>query len=563
MKEIIEILIGIGCVFLVGFLISLYNNMVRLKNLKKKIIEGYGQQIDIDEVDIKMNRVSSYYENKCNAKIIEGSTIVDDITWTDLNMDEVFKKINNTQSTVGQEKLYDMLRRSLYDDDKLKNRDRLISYFKENESDRFNLQYILGKLGYSKEIYTSNCLFNEDFNGKNKLLKYKILSKLPIINLILIFLNKFFVLPMIGFACLNIYISLNERRKNYSTEGFTYLIKVINTAKKIKSLNINVINENLYDISEDLKKVKKIRRKSIGSDPNPLISEINILSEYTNMLFLSELITYEKIKKTIIKNKEYLINIYEFVGSIDALIAVASFRESLDYFTKPVLNKSIDKEETHLEFREMYHPLIVNPVANCGSFEKSALITGSNASGKSTFIKTIAINAILAQSIYTCCAKEYLSSYFKIYTSMALKDSVLSNESYYIVEIKSLKRILDNVDDRIPSLCFVDEILRGTNTVERIASSSEVLKTLSEDNCICFAATHDIELTYLLENRFNNYHFEENITDNDIRFDYKLYKGRAESRNAIKLLSFMGYSDNIVKRAQERAEKFVCTGKWQ
>lgn len=563
MKEIIEILIGIGCVFLVGFLISLYNNMVRLKNLKKKIIEGYGQQIDIDELDIKMNRVSSYYENKCNAKIIEGSTIVDDITWTDLNMDEVFKKINNTQSTVGQEKLYDMLRRSLYDDDKLKNRDRLISYFKENESDRFNLQYILGKLGYSKEIYTSNCLFNEDFNGKNKLLKYKILSKLPVISLILIFLNKFFVLPMIGFACLNIYISLNERRKNYSTEGFTYLIKVINTAKKIKSLNINVINENLYDISEDLKKVKKIRRKSIGSDPNPLISEINILSEYTNMLFLSELITYEKIKKTIIKNKEYLINIYEFVGSIDALIAVASFRESLDYFTKPVLNKSIDKEETHLEFREMYHPLIVNPVANCGSFEKSALITGSNASGKSTFIKTIAINAILAQSIYTCCAKEYLSSYFKIYTSMALKDSVLSNESYYIVEIKSLKRILDNVDDRIPSLCFVDEILRGTNTVERIASSSEVLKTLSEDNCICFAATHDIELTYLLENRFNNYHFEENITDNDIRFDYKLYKGRAESRNAIKLLSFMGYSDNIVKRAQERAEKFVCTGKWQ
>lgn len=69
MKEIIEILIGIGCVFLVGFLISLYNNMVRLKNLKKKIIEGYGQQIDIDELDIKMNRVSSYYENKCNAKI--------------------------------------------------------------------------------------------------------------------------------------------------------------------------------------------------------------------------------------------------------------------------------------------------------------------------------------------------------------------------------------------------------------------------------------------------------------------------------------------------------------
>ena len=536
--------------------------MIRLKKLKKKIIEGYGQQIDIDEVDIKMSIVSSYYENKCNTNIIDSSNAIDDITWTDLNMDEVFKKINNTQSTAGQEKLYDMLRRSLYDEEMLKNRDRLISYFKENESDRFNLQYILGKLGHSKELYTSNCLFNDDIDGKNKLLKYKLLSKLPIICFILIFLNKFFVLPMIGFACLNIYISLNERRKNYSTEGFTYLIKVINSARKIKLLNIKAINENLNDISDDLKKVKKIRRKNIGTDPNSLISELNILSEYTNMLFLSELITYEKVKKNIIKNKEYLVNIYEFVGSIDALIAVASFRESLDYFTKPILDKSIDKGDNYLEFRELYHPLIANPVTNSGSFDKSALITGSNASGKSTFIKTVAINAVLAQSIYTCCAREYLSSYFKIYTSMALRDNVLSNESYYIVEIKSLKRILDSIDDDVPALCFVDEILRGTNTVERIASSSEVLNSLSEDNCICFAATHDIELTYLLEDKFYNYHFEENITDNDIKFDYKLYKGRAESRNAIKLLGFMGYSGEIVERAQDRAEKFVRTGKW-
>lgn len=285
MKEAIEVLIGIGCVFLIGFLISAYNKMHRLKKLKEKIIEGYGEPIDINEVYLKMNSISSYYENKYINKIIDNSNIIDDITWNDLSMDEVFKKINNTQSTVGQEKLYDMLRQSLYNEDKLKNRDKLISYFRENESDRFNLQYTLAKLGYSQELYTSNCLFNGDYDGKNKLLKYSILSKLPLISLILIFFNKIFILPMIGFACINVFINLKEERKNYSTQGYSYLIKVINTAKKIKSLNIKEINENLDDISEDLKKVRGIRRKSIGTDPNSLLSELNVLSEYVNMIF--------------------------------------------------------------------------------------------------------------------------------------------------------------------------------------------------------------------------------------------------------------------------------------
>lgn len=276
------------------------------------------------------------------------------------------------------------------------------------------------------------------------------------------------------------------------------------------------------------------------------------------MLFLSEIINYEKVKKNISKNKEYFKNIFEYVGTIDALIGAASFRESLDYFTIPKLTRT----KKYMEFEKMYHPLIQNPVTNSGSFKKSVLITGSNASGKSTFIKSVAINAILSQSINTCCAKDYNGSYFNIYTSMALKDDVLSNESYYIVEIKSLKRILDSIYSTIPTLCVVDEILRGTNTVERIASSSEVLSSLSENNCICFAATHDIELTYLLEDKFDNYHFQEDITDKEIKFDYKLYNGRTQSRNAIKLLGFIGYSDYIVNKAKERAEKFLSTGEW-
>ena len=153
---------------------------------------------------------------------------------------------------------------------------------------------------------------------------------------------------------------------------------------------------------------------------------------------------------------------------------------------------------------------------------------------------------------------------FRIYSSMSLRDDVQGGDSYYMVEIKSLKRILavaSNTETQ-PVLCFVDEVLRGTNTVERIAASTEILRSLSGGNCICFAATHDIELTHLLENIYHNYHFAEEIAEDDIFFSYKIMNGRATSRNAIRLLGIMGYDQKIIKKAEQMADHFMKTGKW-
>lgn len=146
---------------------------------------------------------------------------------------------------------------------------------------------------------------------------------------------------------------------------------------------------------------------------------------------------------------------------------------------------------------------------------------------------------------------------------MALRDDVQGGSSYYMVEIKALKRILDFLaEDGKPVLCFVDEVLRGTNTVERIAASTEILKSMADQNCICFAATHDIELTHLLEGIYDNYHFAEEIEDDDILFSYKILEGRASTRNAIKLLGIMGYDKEIICEAEKMAENFLATGHW-
>ncbi len=217
-----------------------------------------------------------------------------------------------------------------------------------------------------------------------------------------------------------------------------------------------------------------------------------------------------------------------------------------------------------LSAEQLYHPLIDHPVKNSISADGGVLLTGSNASGKSTFLKTVALGALMAQTLHMALAERYCAPLYRIYSSMSLRDDLESGESYYIVEIKSLKRILDarKEDSPRPVLCFVDEVLRGTNTVERIAAATQILVSLTGEGIQCFAATHDIELTELLSGLYRNYHFEEEIRDGDILFNYTLREGRANSRNAIRLLEIMGYDQTIIQKAQRQAEDFLQKGIW-
>lgn len=287
------------------------------------------------------------------------------------------------------------------------------------------------------------------------------------------------------------------------------------------------------------------------------------LFDYIRILFHVDLIKLSTMIREVQRYEKELLEIYDIVGFLDSMLAVASYRERMRDYTLPVFYKEKNKIQ-NMMVRGMYHPLLSDPVKNDFSTDKCMLLTGSNASGKSTFIKTVAINALFAQTIHTVLADVYEASFYRIYSSMALRDDILSAESYFIVEIKSLKRIFEKTrESELPVLCFIDEILRGTNTVERVAASSELLEALSKQNAMCFAATHDIELTYLLEESFDNYHFTEHIQDDDILFDYLLKTGRADSRNAIRLLSMIGFDKELVNASQKRVEVFLSEGVWR
>lgn len=543
---------------LIVFAVSSAINIARNNNkLRATIAAQWGKEPKGKYKNEDILAISGYYNN---LKKTENNTFfIDDITWNDLDMDKVFMRINNTQSSVGEEYLYSMLRRPSFNEKVLGERERLIKFFQNNPVQRAKIQFILAKLGKKRGINISDYLYSEYKRNKWRELCYRFLSLAVILSPVLIVFNaQAGIVLTVMFFMINMFVYYRAKNEiSAQLEALSNIIGIVNCSKKIADAGIEELKEYDGILNAGLRNARKMNKKTfslfyISGDP---------FTEYFKIALLKELIDFESLSGMINKYKEDLKNLYEIMGLFDALLSVASYRESLSYYTSPVLTK-FSGQEKGLNFKDACHPLIKEPVTNSFDIKKPALITGSNASGKSTFLKTVAINAVLAQTVYTCLAREYSSCYFMIFSSMALKDSIQNNESYYIAEIKSLKRILDSLNSETPCLCVIDEVLRGTNTIERISASSQVLKFLSDNNCISVTATHDIELTHILEDYYDNYHFQEKISDSEVVFDYKIYEGRSTSRNAIKLLKLLGYNNSIVGEAEERAGNFVREGKW-
>lgn len=546
-----------GALIITFIIKSIYDS----KNNKEKVIaklkKQWGEIPEQEYTSDNMISISSYYRS-----VQDDSYDVDDITWNDVSMDEIFMLMNNTSSSIGEEYLYSVLRKLKYNDNDLKERNRLIEFFQHNSEKRLQLQVALRRMGKLRDISVYEYI--------NRLDNLDVTSNLPhylmIIGLIGAIALIFFQPALGGFLTFTMVANnmIQYYRKKAKIEAYlsvcSYIIRLLSCIKDFSKLNIPEVKEyitQLEDASQKFNQFKKGARVVAGKNPNG--DMFDIILDYERMLFHTDLIKFNSMLTCFKNNRDTLNNMFVTIGTLDSMIAVASFRTMMDYYSLPEL---VSDRKPFIQAEDLYHPMIDEPVTNSIMEDQCVLITGSNASGKSTFIKTLAINAILSQTIFTSMCKSYQASYFYVASSMALQDNLLNKESYYIVEIKSLKRILDNINAKVPTLCFVDEVLRGTNTLERVAASSQILYSFSQANALCFAATHDIELTHILENHYSNYHFQEQIADNNVLFDYKLQEGRAISRNAIKLLSVMGYSEHIIDNATKAANQFLEEGNW-
>lgn len=551
-------------VLVVVFAVQSYNvKKSAAEKLKNELDEGWGKKRNRKYGHNEYERISHYYR-----QTREGKNVIDDITWNDLSMDDVFRAMNHTWSSVGEESLYRRLRIPQTELSELEKFGRMSSVFEKNPEKTKQLQQIYAEIGRTRSVSLYDFITTASKLTQKPNLPHYLDIVLMLASIVGLFLEPVYaVVGILVVLSWNIYSYYKEKNdvNNYFV-CFEYIIRLIRYSGKIEKALADMGDEVFQDYINRTGRLQgktKNLKKGMFLMASPGVNDsiVEMLMQYVRMIFHVDLIKFNLMVKKTKENIGEIDELYRIMGDIEAAAAVASFRtylkEQHGFYAVPQWRKE------GICFDEIYHPLIEKAVKNSMHTEENVLLTGSNASGKSTFLRTVAVNAILAETIYTVAAKSYAMPVCEIYSSMSLKDNLSENDSYYMAEIKSLKRIMDKAGSGRTIICFIDEVLRGTNTIERIAASSQILKELTAENVICFAATHDIELTHILDQSYSNYHFEEEVCGEDVNFNYHLKKGRSVTRNAIRLLKVMEYPDRIVKGAEQQVEEFTNTGKWK
>lgn len=553
--DIIITVAVIAAILLGLFAIGIFMEKNREKQFRRKLRREFGEPLDASYSTQRRNAITGFFFRHENEEYT-----VDDITWNDLNMDEFIRRFNHSYSSVGDEYMYYRLRTPFIrkEDADYERMEEICKAFSEDEKLREDFQFLMAKLGRSGKFSLYSYLeFLADIPADKPILT--IIDWLIYLGLIAAMFFWFFpaLIGLIVWIIVNIstYLSLKKKIEPYFC-SFEYILKMMITAKDVNKRlpeEFKPEKDELKAAREKLNKISSNNLVFLQSNANSAVGDLgNGILDFFKMFLHLDTFLFFRMKKQVESNTDAVDSLFKTLGKLDFAVNILSYRTILPEYCLPEFT-----EETKVSFTDMVHPLLLDKgIPNSIDAKGGILLTGSNASGKSTFLRMVALNAVLAQSMHTVFAKTYSASVFAVYTSMSLKDDLDSGESYYMAEIRSIKRILDasaKEDGRV--LCFVDEVLRGTNTKERIAAGAEIMKSMQNEHSLCFAATHDIELASILLPEFTNYHFDEEMEGEDIFFPYKLKDGYATSRNAIALLRIMGYPEDIVNRALKRANE--------
>ncbi|MBI5731400.1 MAG: hypothetical protein HY963_09725 [Ignavibacteriales bacterium] len=486
-------------VIIVAIIISKIYSAVQRYRAIKKLRNQWGKFSE-NSTDREISKLLFQFKEK---KESEDYYTLNDDTWNDLDMDEFFKTVNRAVTPIGAQCLYDLLRMPLLTQEELIARENIINAVSKNRALREKIQVALLPLAGPYVKYLVFSLWTPLPQKPKYVFVFYCLSALAIWLLILVlsgFLHVGFII--IPFAVNSVVLFLNRNKLKQFLASFQYLAVLINVAGKIHDLIKNDFPEVCEDINKNLKPVRSVAYNIYSLQ----LSENNPIAVYFNIYFLSQLTGFYSALNKIKINLSALQKLFETIGYLDALISIASYRKQFPNFTTPLFGNN----SNHFNVKEIFHPLLVDPISNDFRFEaKNILITGSNMSGK----------------------------------------------SYYMAEVESILRIVNASRTNNINLFIIDEIFRGTNSVERTAASIEVLKYLMNGKDFTILATHDLQLTEILKENYLNYHFREEMTEGGLHFDYKLHKGSATSKNAIALLEYVGYPKSIVNGAKKLIEK--------
>jgi hypothetical protein len=475
---------------------------------------------------------------------------VDDRTWSDLEMDRVFIRLNKSTTPLGAQHLYAMLRGAQSGPERLGDSVRANQAFAANPEAGAALRRALRQLRVSESAQLGGFLLGSLPALPRWYRLFYLLSAATVFCSLGMFFSPWFLFPALALWLLNIVLHCVYRpRFSMHVCALRQLATLVGCAlelpRALPGLELPELRElrSLKGNARDLQKQlsKTFLRMAAGNDLALMAME------YLNLLCLFELCAFCRAIVAMKQQPAALLRIFQCVGRLDAFQGLASALGEC-----PLVCTAELKAGRQFTLLEVYHPLLEQPVHN--SLQGSGqclLFTGTNMAGKTTFIKTLALNVLLAQTIGMCFARKAVVPAARLKTLINREDTIAAGQSYFFFEASELRRMLEEARHSCQEVWFVlDEVFRGTNTLERVAAAAAVLGHLAQQGMV-LASTHDHELTSLLAAQFDSYHFVEIIEGHQTRFDYRLRSGPCTSRNALRLLALAGYPEQVVSAAQK------------
>lgn len=468
---------------------------------------------------------------------------VDSQTWKDLELDQVFLGADACLTSAGEEYLYACLHYVEPDGIVAEKREKLIHWLETQEKYRVEVRRILAEVGKREYNGLSKLFFLEEYRKIGDAWAFRALGALPFAALLLFpFFWEFAFWLLVCSFLLNsvLYYSLKKKIEP-ELYALSYLSDVLwgcsRLSKKYagKQEAFTKLSEYSREYRRLYKRLFRVMRGCRGG--------LDFLSDYISIITLSELSNYCEAMKLISSQRERFQELLTAFCEIDLAAGILSYRRSLKVYCKPEFST-----ESKLVFHNLVHPLLEDPVGYDAVIDRNSIITGANATGKSTFLKTVAVNCLLAQTLNTCLGEDLLMRRSEVIAVLSASDSIRKGESLYMAEMAALKRIIGHSREH-PTLCFLDEMLRGTNTGERVAVSIAYLDYLRSLDTLSLTATHDLELAEALDDTFSNFHFSESLAEGLPLFSYQLISGICRSRNAVALLARSGFPSAVCGKA--------------
>lgn len=326
---------------------------------------------------------------------------------------------------------------------------------------------------------------------------------------------------------------LQLSRKEGFLKKYAELIAIFNQTTP-QSSHLKQLSERLHLASHQLHQLSNLS--------GWLDQRLNLLAAlFLNTFFFYDFHLIKSLENWKTQNGEHLPQWLESLSEIEVLNSLATFAFNHPDFSYP----QIEEGQSIWQAEKLCHPLIpinkrVYNQLEFGGHNTFLVITGSNMSGKSTFLRSVGVNLVLARCGTVVCAEKLVCSPAHIMTSMRIADSLNDHVSYFYAELLRLQKIVQEIEKGRFVFIILDEILKGTNSEDKLEGSLQLIRKFIRFNCMGMVATHDLDLGKLeseTQQKVKNFCFESTISQEELSFDYTLHAGIATNKNATFLMN--------------------------